>query len=837
MLRSILISFFLFFTISTPSFSQDITPFAQEAKIIDLEQITTQLTKIKSAVEKKTVTKEETIPFIKELSGFHDDLSSVKAQNMTDMNNIQKKITALGSVPAAGEKEASDISNQRKEFNKELDTVKAKIAKIDLTLTKIDEINQLILKTRNQELLDKILIKRNSVLNINEFWKSLVNFVTFLHQLIQSPGIWYNSLTSGQHLQVQNELNVFGFGALFVLVSALFINWILRRKFGYNVQTSTPNYSQKVVTAIFMIIARGVVPATIPGSFILWFLHHQDLFTGSFGIMLNTAAYYTLYLCLFCAIVTALFTPQNPKWRLIEVNNEKAKSLSTALIFSILILCLFSFFHVIAIRLESSDDIIYVLKMLENGVKAGCIILISYRFLYNNFSLTDEELNEDNIQGLTTSSKISLLISMLALIVFCFSLFGYIRLSEYIFNRFLISIGFIGICYIIRKLAIVLFHQLMEFRFWGRKLRINKHGIGKIEFWFNFTLTTILGIFTTLALLAIWGISVDIMLQNIKKFLTGFDIGDMHVSIISIILGIVSFFITLFIVKLVKNSLLNGNLSKIDMDPGVRNSLAALIGFFGIITASLLTISIMGGSLKGLTIAAGALSFGAGLGLQNIVNNFVSGLILLFERPIKIGDWVIINEYEGIIKQINMRSTQLETFNKANVIIPNATLLSTSLINLTYKNKTGRINIPVGVGYDSDVSRVQEILLDVAKNTKNVLANPAPFVVFKALGENSLDFQLSCYTSDVNNKLSIQTSILENILIRFKHENIDIPFPQRVIHIQKEKSEDASILLSQKTFPANKLKDNSKTNIDASTKKGTHKSSSQLKKKEENTTD
>lgn len=787
MFRLLMVLFFTSFIFSTPSLSQETSSLEKTETVIDLNQINQQLSKIEANVTKKTVTKEETVPVIKELSSFHDDLLVVKVQDSTELSNIQKKITALGPTPLEGEKESADIAKQRKEFTKELDTVKARIAKADLALTKIDEINQLILKTRNQELLEKILVKRNSILNIEEFWKSLVNFSSFLYQLVQSPAHWYNSLTTEQKSLVHNELIIFSFWGSFALLAAIFINWFLRKKFGYDVPIEHPNYSQKVMAAIFMILARGVIPAAIPAALILWLTRHEALFSGNFGILLNTAAYYLLYLFLFCAIVTVLFTPKKPQWRLIEVNDEKAKSLSTALIFSIILLCLFSFFHVIAVRLESSDDIIYALKMLENGVKAGCIILISYRFLYNNSSLTDEELKGDNIQGLTTSSKISLLISMLAVIVFVFSLLGYIRLAEYIFNRFLISVGFIGICYIVQKLAVVLFHQLMGFRFWAQKLRINKQGINKIEFWFSFILTTILVIFASLALLGVWGVSVDIMLQNIKKFLTGFDIGDMHVSIISIMLGIISFFITLFIIKLIKNSLLSGNLSKIDMDSGVRNSLAALVGFFGIIAASLLAISIMGGSLKGLTIAAGALSFGAGLGLQNVVNNFVSGLILLFERPVKIGDWVIINGYEGIVKQISMRSTELETFNKANVIIPNADLLSNSLINMTYKNKTARIDIPVGVGYDSNVAQVQEILIDIAKNTKNVLSNPAPFVIFKALGESSLDFQLSCYTSDVNNKRFIQTAILENILLRFRNENIDIPFPQRVIHIQGEK--------------------------------------------------
>ena len=233
-----------------------------------------------------------------------------------------------------------------------------------------------------------------------------------------------------------------------------------------------------------------------------------------------------------------------------------------------------------------------------------------------------------------------------------------------------------------------------------------------------------------------------------------------------------------------------------DLDIGVRTSIAALIGFTGTIVAFIIALSVMGGSLKGLAIAAGALSLGAGLGLQNVVNNFVSGIILLFERPFKIGDWILIDQYEGIVKQINMRSTQIETFNKSNVIIPNATLLSNSLINMTYKNKQARIDLFVGVDYSSDIDLVQNTLLECVQETKNILQNPAPYVAFMELQDNSMNFRLSFYISDVGNKLSIQTAVYKKIVEKFRNKNIQIPFPQRVLHIQKDEQSEKPEILS-----------------------------------------
>ncbi|MFR1031724.1 MAG: mechanosensitive ion channel family protein [Alphaproteobacteria bacterium] len=148
------------------------------------------------------------------------------------------------------------------------------------------------------------------------------------------------------------------------------------------------------------------------------------------------------------------------------------------------------------------------------------------------------------------------------------------------------------------------------------------------------------------------------------------------------------------------------------MDEGVRNSVVTSIGFIGFVFSLILGIAVMGGSFGSIAIIAGALSFGAGLGLQNIVSNLVAGLTILFERPIKLGDWVIINGQEGIVKQISMRSTTLESGNKASIIIQPDIL--SSPINMTCANRMGRAEITVGVDYDSDIALVRQTLLDIA---------------------------------------------------------------------------------------------------------------------------
>jgi len=163
----------------------------------------------------------------------------------------------------------------------------------------------------------------------------------------------------------------------------------------------------------------------------------------------------------------------------------------------------------------------------------------------------------------------------------------------------------------------------------------------------------------------------------------------------------------------------------------------------------------------------------------------------LFERPVKVGDWVIINNEEGRIKQINIRSTEVETFNKASVIIPNATLLSTSVTNLTHSNNWARRSVTVGVAYGTDPRKVTDILLECAKANKKVLKNPAPYVLFNNFGASSLEFELRAYTSDIWSGWSIPSELRYEIDRRFREEGIEIPFNQLVVHRGGEISEEA----------------------------------------------
>ena len=285
-----------------------------------------------------------------------------------------------------------------------------------------------------------------------------------------------------------------------------------------------------------------------------------------------------------------------------------------------------------------------------------------------------------------------------------------------------------------------------------------------------------------------WADVKDLLIST----LFGFQIGGIRISLIDISIAIILFTAIVTATRIFQKATIARFFPPNRTDEGLRNSTRTLIGYLGLVIAAAVAIGALGFDLSNLAIIAGALSVGIGFGLQSIVNNFVSGLILLFERPIKAGDWIVTSSGEGTVKQISVRSTEIETFDRASVIVPNSELISGAVTNWTHKNKTGRIIIPVGVSYDADPDRVMEILLAAAHDHDSILPYPAPMVYFEDFADSALNFQLRAFVPDIGSSLSIRTRLRIDILRRLNDAGISIPFPQRDIHIflpeQKELS-------------------------------------------------
>ncbi len=284
-----------------------------------------------------------------------------------------------------------------------------------------------------------------------------------------------------------------------------------------------------------------------------------------------------------------------------------------------------------------------------------------------------------------------------------------------------------------------------------------------------------LGLLALFPVLGPWGIFAADFFEVVQNAVFGFRIGDISISFNTIVSAVVLLLIGFAATRFVQRWLERRFLPRTGLDPGLQNSVSVLFGYAGGIIALIFALSALGIDLQKIALIAGALSVGIGFGLQSVVSNFVCGIILLAERPIRVGDWVLVKNEEGYVRRISVRATEIETFDRASVIVPNQDFITGVVKNMTHGNPVGRIIIKLGVGYDSDMDRVRDMLIEIAQAHPQVMRSPPPTVLFMGFGVIALDVELRCFVTNVQNAVVTRSDLNFAILRRFREVGIGMP--------------------------------------------------------------
>lgn len=519
------------------------------------------------------------------------------------------------------------------------------------------------------------------------------------------------------------------------------------------------------------------------------FLISTFFFLNSFGVLRPDIAPLIgsflglIWGVLFVARLSYLvLAPDYPHWRLIRVSNRGARILS-ALFFLMAVTHGLDYTLTEISEALNSPVALSIAKSVVASVVIGLLIIVM-SFLKPSLA----ENKDPDAPGAPWPRWLAISLRLLGFSLILCVLAGYIGLARFVSTQIvltgaLIVTGYIGILSGRAVGKQGAFAQTAVGRFVTQKHNLNEVVLDQIGLVAGLSLYAFSVILVVPVILLTWGFQVQDIEAGLIRLFTQISIGNISISLVGILIGIMLFLAGYFLTRFSQRWIDRHVMARSHVDAGVRNSVKTGIGYLGTGIAIVMGVSAAGINLSSLALVASALSVGIGFGLQNIVSNFVSGLILLVERPFKVGDHIVTGTTEGIVKRISVRATEIETFRKQSIIVPNSELINASVGNWTHRNRVQRSEIPVGVGYESDPRQVMSILMDIAMSHPDILHNPEPHVDFIGFGASSLDFELRFHVSDISNGLATRADVRCSILERFKEAGIEIPFPHQDVKI------------------------------------------------------
>jgi len=757
MIKNFLSLFFLLFAFSLP------TP-VQSDEIEGMQQMSAELKTIKRYLSRGQFKGKDLAAWTKLTIKMKSAASLCASNNEAALLELKAAMDGLGDEVKG---EDIEVTKKRAAYQKEKETLDKALAKCNLYMASSKEVADLINDSEKSYFKKKYLAKSPDMLQL--LYAYMANPVAIVEE-------------SGKFVFMQSGLREIDtidlvLSITIVLLSIFFGVWLKRKLLALESRRHwQDDFSENLLRAVLTTFATsapyliGSAVAALSSVVITLEVTEIPFITEFFiGLSLFFLASTTIRL---------LFAPSLPAKPFILLSPHIAESLARRLkVLSILgLIGYLAFYTVFSQSIVESN-----LLLLRN--------VFSLFFVVNIVWTLRVIIKSPRLPKLRYLSMLVIVAVSLTLVA---EWMGYRNLAftgrQVIISSFVVFILFVGLSKLFRDL----FNAIDEGTYrWCRRLHrvlgVNQNDKVPGLIWLRLLTTIVLwGSFTFLFINA-WDYSGGIIEQLRSYLVNGFDIGDFRIIPGRILWALLVFGVIVILSSWVRSQLEHNWLKMTTMGQGARDAMITIIGYIMFVIALFSGLSVAGFDFGNITIIAGALSVGIGFGLQNIVNNFVSGLILLFERPIRKGDWIAVGGTEGVVKDIHIRSTIIQTFDRSDVIVPNSELISNQVTNWVLSSKSGRAIVPVGVAYGTDTEKVRDILLAIAEENENVSKSnlmPKPLVLFREFGDSSLNFELRVFLHNVDSRLGVISELNFAIDKAFREEGIEIPFPQRDLHVK-----------------------------------------------------
>lgn len=693
------------------------------------------------------------------------------------LGEINARLEQLGPAPAEGQPpEPEAVASERKALVTEKADINVLLGNAESMSIRVTGLVNSIAEIR-RELFQSLLTKRYDI-----GYELLGEVVGAAYT---ETAAFYRTVASWLRFVVQFKLQSVLAATFSALVAAIVLLVGGRRLFGdlfdADPLIEEPSYLSRLSVAFWSTL--------IPTVAVSVFLATTYLLFEYFGVLRPDIA--TIMASLFSVIGIVFFvhrlgaavlSPNLPNWRLVDVDTGAARLLHW-LVFATALFTGIDAFLSQVYRVLSSPLALTVGESLISTVLTGLLVI---------FIGMVKPAADDDGRPRRWHPLLRFTLFLLGGATIAAGLLGYIGLARFMSTQIVITGAVLATMY----LGFLSSRAMSdEGAFANTKMG---HRLGEV---FKLDDTTLdqLGLVVSIAvnifvliiglplILFLWGFQPGDITAWLYRFATEIRIGSFSFSLTGILTGIIVFVLGYFITRWFQGWLDGSVMARGKLDAGVRNSIRTAVGYAGVALAGLIGVSAAGIDLSNLALVAGALSLGIGFGLQNVVSNFVSGLILLAERPFKVGDWIVAGTVTGTVRKISVRATEIETFQRQTVILPNSELINAAVGNWTHKNRLGRVDIKVNVAYDSDAKLAHATMLEIARSHPLVLKNPEPFVLFVNFGTAALEFEIRVFVADILSQNAVLNDIRFGILEAFGRENIEIPSSPRAM---KEKPEE-----------------------------------------------